>query len=120
VARDYICLEEVILHVKVGTVEEERIVGQPIRFDVKIGFDAQPSAQTDHLQDTINYVEVYERMQKASTSRPFALLESLGEQIAASLLELDVTSVWVKAQKVRCPIPGMMGKIAVEIYREKQ
>jgi dihydroneopterin aldolase len=117
---DYVNLENVILPVRIGTNEKEREIPQPIEFQVKIEIDASKAGETDSIHDTINYVNVYEKMKEISSQKPYCLLERLCALIVEALLELGGASVWIKAKKVRCPIPGMLGHISVEIERHEK
>ncbi|HOJ59259.1 MAG TPA: dihydroneopterin aldolase [bacterium] len=116
---DRIYLEDVVVTVRVGAGKRERGQPQPIRFSIVMDCDLQAAGRSDQLTDTLNYVKAYETLVRVAQSRPFALLEALCERVAEELLALKAEAVLVKASKERNPIPGMQGRVAVEIQRRR-
>lgn len=117
---DRIYLDEVVVMARVGAGKRERGLPQPIRLTIVMDFDTRAAGRSDNLADTLNYVMAYETVLRVVQARPFALLEALCEQIAEELLALKAEAVRVKASKERNPIPGMQGRVAVEIERHRE
>ncbi len=115
---DYVNLEDLIVAVHVGTNAKEREIAQPIQFQIKIKVDTEKAADSDSIEDTLNYVDAYHRVMNIAQDGEYALLERLCSKIADSLLQLGGKGVWIKATKVRCPIPGMQGRVSVEMKRK--
>ena len=116
---DRIYLEDVVIMVRIGTGKRERGLPQPVRFTIALDCDLRAAGRSDQLADTLNYVKAYETLVRVAQSRPFALLESLCERVAEELLNLKAEAVLVKASKERNPIPGMQGRVTVEIHRNR-
>lgn len=117
---DRIYLEDVVVMARVGAGKRERGEPQPIRLTMVMDIDARAAGQSDSLSETLNYVKAYETVVRVAQSRSFALLEALCERIAEELLALKAEAVRVKAYKERNPIPGMQGRVAVEIVRNRE
>ena len=114
---DRICLEDVILNLHIGANAEERESTQPIRLDMQMVYDTRTAAKTGNLSDTLDYEAVFRRIQEMVTVRRYILLETFCDQVAESALEMGASSVWVKATKIRCPMPNFEGLVSVEIER---
>ncbi|MGC9326339.1 MAG: dihydroneopterin aldolase [Candidatus Hinthialibacter sp.] len=116
---DVIFLEDVILSMRIGCNSQERSRRQPVRLNVYLRFDCRSAGRSDKLKDTLNYVKAYRVLEELSISQEFALLERFCELAAAALLDLGAGSVRIQASKVHCPIPGLQGRVGVEIERSR-
>ncbi|MBN2326266.1 MAG: dihydroneopterin aldolase [Candidatus Omnitrophica bacterium] len=116
---DVVFLEDVILSIRIGCSSQERSERQPVRLNVYMRYDCRSAGLSDKLKDALNYVKAYRILEELSNSREFVLLERFCEVAAAALLELGAESVRIQASKVRCPIPGLQGRVGVEIERSK-
>jgi len=100
-----------------GATEEERRDGQRFLFDVEL--DASSAgAETDALEDTIDYREVIAVVREVSDGRAFTLLEALAAAVADALLErfAAVIRVRVRVRKpdVRLEAPVEHAAVTVE------
>jgi dihydroneopterin aldolase len=99
-----------------GATEEERRDGQTFLFDVEL--DASPAgAETDALEDTIDYREVVALVREVSDGRAFVLLEALAAAVADAILErFAVSRVRVRVRKpdVRLDAPVEHAAVIVE------
>lgn len=101
-----------------GVHEAEHELGQPFIIDVELSLDLGPAGRTDDLHQSVNYVQVYNRVRDIVEKRRFALLEALAERIAGALRqEFPVDTVRVRVKKPHVPIPGRLRYTAVEITR---
>ena len=117
---DWIRLTNLSLFGHHGAHEEEMRLGQKLEFDVELGLDLQPAGKSDSLEETINYREVYRRIEDRVTQERYLLLEALAEGIAQDLLanyKIDV--VVVRARKPNVPFAGAMSHVGVEITRSR-
>ena len=104
---------------KVGVFDWERELGCPCEIDLNIGFDLAKAAQSDRLQDTLDYATVYREVVHLAEGCHFKLLEKLAEEIARLALgKPGVQDVRVLLKKTG--IPGLDGlkHAAVEITRK--
>ena len=97
-----------------GCMEEEAIIGQEYRIDVTIWADLGPSAATDDLDKTVDYVDVY-RIVKREMGVRSKLVEQVCDRIVKGLrAELPLAqSVEVKVTKFQPPISGDCDHISV-------
>jgi dihydroneopterin aldolase len=115
---DWIRLSELSLFGHHGVHEEEQRLGQKLDFDIELGLDLAVAGHSDRLEDTINYKDVYDRVQREVTGSRHLLLEALAETIAADLLEhFKVQQVIVRARKPNVPFAGAMSHVEIEIQR---
>lgn len=68
----YILLEELHFHAFHGVMPQESKVGGDFLLSLRLGYDISKAMQTDRVEDTLNYAEVYavvkEEMEKPSAS----------------------------------------------------
>jgi dihydroneopterin aldolase len=103
-----------------GVSSSEREVGQRYRIDLELAADTRPAAVSDSIEDAIHYGHVHDAAVRSLRSRPFNLLESAADRIAASILEqFPVERVTVRLSKLLPPIDGVVASAAVEITRDR-
>lgn len=96
--------------VHLGCSEEEQAYVQPVEFTIKIDF-LKPvlGCETDQLNDSIDYVEMTEKIKKISTSKKFQLIEHLNFEVFKSLYQMLVEkktkgALEVTIKKIRVPV----------------
>lgn len=99
-----------------GWYEEEQKNGGKYIIDLSFDIDAQKAAQSDHLNDTIDYTLIYEEI-KHQMSIPSKLIEHLAARIVTSLKQ-KFPSIWnveLKLSKMNPPIKGKVESFSVEV-----
>ncbi|MGQ0679616.1 MAG: dihydroneopterin aldolase [Actinomycetota bacterium] len=101
-----------------GLNDIERQEEQEFNFDIEVRADLSEAAGSDSIDDTIDYMELIDRVEQIVGSESFYLLEALGQRLAESILEFPI------AQSVRVVIrkPGVaieLGLEAAEIQIER-
>ena len=111
-------LEDMEFFARHGCFPEEHTVGNMFRVDVCIEADLSRAAQSDSLEDTINYQHVY-AIVKREMEKPSRLLEHLGEKILCALYaELKgIQKITVKVSKKHPPMGGKVGQCSVILTR---
>jgi len=118
---DKIMLEGMELYGYHGTRPEEKTLGQRFIVDVELFLDLRQAGETDNLDYTVNYAQVFELVQSIVCGRSRQLIESVAEAIAGALLaQFPVDEVLVRVKKPQAPLPGMFAWAAVEIGRKKK
>src|SRR5437867_12809140 len=105
-----------------GALAEERALGQRFVVDIEVEADLRPAGETDSLDQTVNYSELFAAARDIVTGPPCNLIEAVAERIAARVLAEQplVTSVVVRVRKPKVPIPGsVLGSSEVCIKRER-
>ena len=102
----------------VGYLPEERVLGQWFEVDLTLWVDLAPAAQSDSIEDTLDYREAIAIVTEEITTAKFDLVEKLINAIAQRLLNLEkVSKVRVKLSKPAAPIPEFGGRITLDITR---
>jgi dihydroneopterin aldolase len=118
---DKIILRGAQFHGKHGVSPEERIVGGRIIADVEIEYDLTRAGESDQIQDTISYSDVFKTVRHLVEDTESLLLEALARKIADALLEkFPMTAVIVYVRKQPPPIRGVVESAGVEIRRERK
>ncbi|EHA31748.1 dihydroneopterin aldolase [Bacillus subtilis subsp. subtilis str. SC-8] len=104
-----------------GVFKEENKLGQRFKVDLTAELDLSKAGQTDDLEQTINYAELYHVCKDIVEGEPVKLVETLAERIAGTVLEKfqPVQQCTVKVIKPDPPIPGHYKSVAIEITRKK-
>ncbi|HIE50609.1 MAG TPA: dihydroneopterin aldolase [Armatimonadetes bacterium] len=117
---DVIRLKNLTFYGYHGVVPEERALGQRFSVDVELRLDLRPAGETDDLQQTVDYREVYRLVQELN-GRPFNLLEGFAEAIAQGVLaRFPVEEVTVRVRKPSVPLGGVVDYAEVEIVRRRE
>ena len=103
-----------------GVTDEERQAEQPIIVSLAARLDSRPAAMLDDLASTLDYEEVVRIISKIVTGESYALLETLADRIARSILgNSRVLDVWVRVAKPQAPLPEEVDEVAVEVSRSR-
>lgn len=84
---DRISIDNLRLKCRVGITNEERREPQEIVVDTSLTVNLERAGGSDDLNDTVDYMEIMQRVSQFVSNREFKLLESLAEGIA-TLAEL--------------------------------
>ncbi|MGE0114711.1 MAG: dihydroneopterin aldolase [Steroidobacteraceae bacterium] len=84
----------------VGIWDWERKVKQTVVIDLEMACDIRKAAQSDHIDDTVDYKKVSKRLLSFVGESQFQLVETLTENIARIVItEFDVPWVRVRLNK---------------------
>jgi dihydroneopterin aldolase len=103
-----------------GCFQEETMTGTYFNVDCSLELDIQLAAQTDNLEKTINYQEVYLLIAK-EMKQSSALLENVAYRILKSLQEHFplLKKGWISVQKMNPPLGGKIEKVSVEMTTDE-
>lgn len=104
-----------------GVFPEETRLGQRFTVDLTVMLDLKKAGETDDLEHSVNYAELYRICKEVVEGQPFKLVEAVAEKIAAELLDAFsmIEEVTVKVIKPDPPIPGHYQSVAVEMTRRR-
>ncbi|HWR38859.1 MAG TPA: dihydroneopterin aldolase [Patescibacteria group bacterium] len=115
-----ILLQNMVFYGFHGVYEFERELGQRFYVDVEMTGDLKKASDEDDLQDTIDYVNVYNRTKDIVENHRYQLLEALAGHIAGVILNLPrVSKVTVRVRKPSVPIAAALDHVQVEVSRSK-
>ena len=118
---DLIRMKNAVFYAYHGVLTDEQNLGGKFEVDVDLACDLRRGGTSDHLQDTVDYVRVYETIREAVMGKKYYLLEALGESIATNLLKefRRVKEVTVRVRKPGVPIRGVVDTVEVELHRKR-
>ncbi len=116
---DKIFLEGLNFYAYHGALSAENEIGQIFTVDIEMKVDLQEAGQSDQVEDTVHYGEVYEDVKAIMEGSPSNLLEHLAERIALRINSHynRVMETKVRMTKKNPPIPGHYEGVGVEIVR---
>ncbi|HCJ4260227.1 TPA: dihydroneopterin aldolase [Listeria innocua] len=118
---DKIYLNELAFYGYHGVLQEETKLGQTFIVSLILGLSTKKAGQSDSVDDTVSYADVYETVKGIVEGTPFKLIEALAEKIASEVLTDYplLEEITVKLIKPNPPIPGHYDSVAVEIKRKR-
>ncbi len=99
---DTIFLEDLNVETVIGIWDWERKIRQTVVINLEMAADIRKAAETDNVEDTLNYKAVAKRVQQFVADSEFQLVETLTERIAA-IVNDEFGVPWVR---VRVSKPG--------------
>ena len=104
-----------------GVLKEEATLGQKFFIDMELYLDTREAGQTDDMNKSVSYADVYELVKEIVENKRFNLLEALAENIAEEVLnKFDLLKgIMVRVKKPEAPVPGIYDYFGVEIKRAK-
>lgn len=105
-----------------GVFPEENKLGQRFVVDLEVEADLREAGESDNLEHSINYGQLYFDVKEIVEGEPCQLIEALAEKVAQKLLYAydRIESVRVAVIKPDPPIPGHYQSVSVEIFRRRQ
>lgn len=113
---DLVFIEDLRIQTVIGIFDWEREITQTVSLNLEMGFDISKAAESDSIEDTLDYKAVSKRLISFVESSEFQLVEALAEECAAIVLrEFPVRWLRLKLSK-----PGAVrGSSAVGVIIER-
>ena len=113
---DRVFVENLTVETVIGIFDWEREIRQAVSLDLEMEFDIRQAAQTDSIDDTLDYKAVSKRLIRFIEQSEVQLVETLAEKCAAIVLsEFPVQHLRLKLSK-----PGAVrGSSAVGVIIER-
>ncbi len=111
-----IYLRNVRFHAFHGVLPQERIVGNDYLVNLVLDYDFSSAMQTDDLQGTLNYAEVYQKVRE-EMAVPSKLLEHVAGRIAHRLFSdfPEIQKLQLSITKVNPPMGADSDGAGVEV-----
>ncbi len=111
---EYIELKGMLFHSFVGHFDEEKIIGNKISIDLRIGIKKTKAGKTDNIDDAVDYVRVYELVEK-EMKKECNLIENVAERITSKILKKfkKVEKVEVKVSKLAPQFGGIVSEVSI-------
>jgi len=113
---DRVFVEDLKVQTVIGIFDWEREIKQTISIDLEMAFDIRAAAESDNIEDTLDYKAVSKRLIQFIEKSEFQLVEALAERCASIILdEFPVNWLRLKLGK-----PGAVrGSSAVGVIIER-
>lgn len=113
---DRVFIEDLRIQTVIGVFDWEREISQTVSLDLEMSFDISRAAQSDAIEDTLDYKAVSKRLIHFVEHAEFQLVEALAEACARIVLdEFPVSWLRLKLSK-----PGAVrGSSAVGVIIER-
>ena len=114
---DRVFIENLTVETVIGIFDWEREIRQTVSLDLEMDYDIRRAAQTDAIDDTLDYKAVAKRLIRFIERSEFGLVEALAEHCAQIVLnEFPVERLTLKLSK-----PGAVrGSSAVGVIIERR
>lgn len=114
-------VENIRIFANHGCLTEETKIGSDYRVDLKVKADLQPSADSDLLSDTVDYVFL-NRIVREEMLTPTHLLEAVAKRILLRILKEDtmVTKATVSISKINPPIGGDVEMVTIKMTKKRK
>ena len=111
-------LKKMIIHAYHGVREQERIVGNNYRIDLKVCLDLSKAIESDNMDDTINYSEMF-NLVKEEMKISSHLLEHVAGRIIRKIKQNypNISKITIRLAKIKPPIEGEIQEAAVIISK---
>jgi len=109
-------LKKMLFYACHGVMEQERIAGNTFRVDLKLYLDLSKAIESDKLEDTLNYADVFSLV-KDEMAIPSNLIEHVAGRIVQRIKQKYpcVSKITIRLAKINPPIEGEIQEAAVII-----
>lgn len=117
---DKILISRIDCVASIGVTPEERTMKQRLSIDVEFWTDTARAAVQDSLKDAVDYAKVAAVVLQVCQSRPFHLIETVAEHLAARILgDFPIIQVRVLVRKLSPVVEPRVEYVSVEILRNR-
>ena len=118
---DRILIESLSFDGRHGALPFERETGVRFQVDLELEVDLGPAAESDNLDNTVDYRHVAALAVDIGTTRSFRLVERLADQIAGAILDgfQGVLALTVTVRKLVPVLPGHPESVGVCLHRSR-
>jgi dihydroneopterin aldolase len=113
---DTIFISELRIETRIGIYTQELQVAQAVQLDLEIGLRGKHAADSNRIEDTIDYAKVVAAIKKLFAEQHFSLLEHAAESIANMVMK-DFNAPWLRISIAKlAPLAGVK-KLGISIER---
>ena len=113
----YIRMEGMKFYAFHGVMPQENVVGSYFYIDLKLKIDFTPAAETDELEGTVSYADIYTTV-KEEMETPSKLLEHVCQRIAQRIFTdfPTIEAIDIRLNKENPPMGACAKNIGVEVH----
>ena len=121
---EHLVIERLEFLGRCGVTPEERQIPQPLAVDLELHYPSRgfrAAVKTDEIAQAIDYARVSERVVEVGTARDYALVETLAEHLAETLLtEFPLLRIRLWVRKLIPPVKSVTGSVGVRLERTQR
>ena len=116
-----IVIEEMEFYAFHGHYQEEQIVGNRFLVDLEMDADLTAAADSDNLNDAVNYQQAYQIIKNEMRRTKSNLLENIGKRILDALYaEMEgIKKATIRIRKLNPPMGGPIKSVGIKMSRKK-
>ncbi len=113
-----ITLENMSFYAYHGCFEQEQIVGTKYEITLTLTLDCSKAAQTDNLEDTVSYLEVYGVVKKEMNIKS-KLIENVAQRIINAVKNQfpQIVEVEIRLSKLNPPLGGQVNRVTIQMAK---
>ncbi len=117
-----IIIEEMEFYAFHGHYQEEQIVGNRFLVDLEMDADLTDAADSDNLDDAVNYQQAYQIIKYEMRRTKSNLLENIGKRILDALYaEMEgINKATIRIRKLNPPMGGPIKSVGVKMSRKQK
>ena len=117
-----IVIEEMEFYAFHGHYQEEQIVGNRFLVDLEMDADLTAAADSDNLNDAVNYQQAYQIIKNEMRRTKSNLLENIGKRILDALYaEMEgIEKASIRIRKLNPPMGGPIKSVGVKMSRKQK
>jgi len=117
-----IVIEEMEFYAFHGHYQEEQIVGNRFLVDLKMEADLTEPADSDNLNDAVNYQQAYQIIKNEMRRTKSNLLENIGKRILDALYaEMEgIEKATIRIRKLNPPMGGPIKSVGIKMSRKQK
>lgn len=114
-----IVIEEMEFYAFHGHYREEQIVGNRFLVDLELEADLSAAADSDRLENAVNYQQAYQIIKKEMRRKKSNLLENIGKRILDALYEQmsGFEHATLRIRKMHPPLGGPVKSVGITMSR---
>ncbi len=117
-----IIIEEMEFYAFHGHYQEEQIVGNRFLVDLEMDADLTDAADSDNLNDAVNYQQAYQIIKNEMRRTKSNLLENIGKRILDALYaEMEgIEKASIRIRKLNPPMGGPIKSVGIRMSRKQK
>ncbi len=117
-----IIIEEMEFYAFHGHYQEEQIVGNRFLVDLEMEADLADAADSDNLNDAVNYQQAYQIIKNEMRRTKSNLLENIGKRILDALYEEmeGIEKASIRIRKLNPPMGGPIKSVGIKMSRKQK
>jgi dihydroneopterin aldolase len=117
-----IIIEEMEFYAFHGHYQEEQIVGNRFLVDLEMDADLTEAADSDNLNDAVNYQQAYQIIKNEMRRTKSNLLENIGKRILDALFaEMEgIEKASIRVRKLNPPMGGPIKSVGIKMSRKQK